>query len=38
MKEAHLLLYHPLEMHLATMKEAEANPIYQAAIREGVAL
>jgi hypothetical protein len=35
---ANLPLYHPFEIHLATKKEAEENPIYRAAIREGTAL
>jgi len=37
-EEAGLPPIHPVEIHLATKKEAEANPIYRTAIREGVAL
>lgn len=33
---AGLPLYHPFEIHLVTEEEAEANPIYRTAIREGV--
>lgn len=34
-EEAGLSLYHPFEIHLATWKEAEANPIYREAIEKG---
>ncbi|WXG43804.1 MAG: nucleotidyltransferase domain-containing protein [Promethearchaeati archaeon SRVP18_Atabeyarchaeia-1] len=33
---AGLPLYHPFEIHLATREEAQANPIYRTAIREGI--
>lgn len=33
---AGLPLYHPFEIHLVTREEAEANPIYRRATREGV--
>jgi len=33
---AELPLYHPFEIHLATKKETEANPIYRTAIQEGI--
>jgi len=35
---AKLPLYHPFEIHLATRKEAMANPIYREAISSGMAL
>lgn len=35
---AGLPLYHPFEIHLATKKEAEENPIYRTAISEGIVL
>lgn len=35
---ADLPLYHPFEIHLATRKEAEANPIYREAVNKGMAL
>jgi predicted nucleotidyltransferase len=31
-----LPLYHPFEIHLATRKEAETNPIYRRVIQEGI--
>jgi predicted nucleotidyltransferase len=36
--EAGLPLYHPFEIHLATIEEAQANPIYRTAIHEGILL
>lgn len=35
---AGLPLYHPFEIHLATKKEAEENPIYRRVVHEGIAL
>jgi len=35
---ANLPLYHPFEIHLATGKEVEENPIYREAVNSGVAL
>jgi predicted nucleotidyltransferase len=35
---AGLPLYHPFEIHMATKKEAEENPIYRTAVYEGMAL
>jgi len=29
---------HPVEIHLATLREAEANPIYREAMRSGIRL
>ena len=37
-EEAGLPLYHPFQIHIATREEAEENPIYRAAIREGIPL
>ncbi|MBS7612394.1 nucleotidyltransferase domain-containing protein [Candidatus Bathyarchaeota archaeon] len=33
---ANLPLYHPFQIHLATWKEAEVNPIYQGAVDKGI--
>ncbi len=33
---AQLPLYHPFEIHLATNREIEANPIYRTAVQEGI--
>lgn len=35
---ADLPLYHPFEIHLVSKDEAEANPIYRAAVSKGIAL
>ncbi len=35
---AGLPLYHPFEIHLVSREEAEANPIYRAAVSKGMAL
>ena len=35
---AKLPLYHPFEIHLVTRREAETNPIYRKAMKEGIAL
>lgn len=35
---AELPLYHPFEIHMIDTEESKSNPIYRAAIREGVKL
>jgi len=35
-EEANLPLYHPFQIHLATPKEAEVNPIYRESVSKGI--
>jgi len=35
-EEANLSFYHPFQIHLATWKEAEVNPIYREAVSKGI--
>ncbi|MCS7138473.1 MAG: nucleotidyltransferase domain-containing protein [Crenarchaeota archaeon] len=37
-EEAGLPLYHPFEIHLASVKEARENPVYRTAILEAIAV
>lgn len=37
-EEAGFPLYHPVEIHMASPKEAEQNPIYRQALRTGITI